>query len=54
MTPLHEGNAEICIRRDCMNYIAIEALHAQLRVMHQVKINMNPVLYYKQDEHAHY
>ncbi len=33
--------------------ILLQTLHAQLRVMHQGRINMNPVLYYKQDEHGH-
>lgn len=34
--------------------IMLQEFHAQLKVMDKGKINMNPVLYNKQDEHAHY
>ncbi len=34
--------------------ILLQELHAQLRMIYQGKINMNLVLYYKQDEHGHY
>ncbi len=34
--------------------ILLQELHAQRRMIYQGKINMNHVLYYKQDEHGHY
>lgn len=34
--------------------IMLQEFHVQLKVMDKGKINMNPVLYNKQDEHAHY